>query len=140
MLVRLIYASRAHEAINTRLIEDILSTAQVHNPDNGITGLLCYSNNVFVQVLEGGREQVNRLFQALARDPRHHDVTLLQYQEVAERQYANWSMARVSLDKLNMSLLLRYSDGASLDPFSLSGESTARLLEALAQTGGIGRG
>lgn len=140
MLVRLIYASRAQEAINTRLIEDILSTAQVHNPDNGITGLLCYSNNVFVQVLEGGREQVNRLFQALARDPRHSDITLLHYQEVSERLYANWSMARVALDKLNMSLLLRYSEGARLDPFQVSGESTARLLEALAQAGGIGRG
>jgi hypothetical protein len=139
MLVRLIYASRASEAINTRLVEDILSTAQVHNPENGITGLLCYSDNVFVQVLEGGREQVNRLFQAMARDPRHSDVTLLQYREIDERLYANWSMARVALDKLNMSLLLRYSDGAKLDPFGLSGESTARLLEALAQAGGLGR-
>lgn len=138
MLVRLIYASRARETINQRLIEDILTAAQVNNPDNGITGLLCYSNNIFVQALEGGREQVNRLFQMLSRDPRHEDVTLLQYQEIDQRRYANWSMARVALDRFNMSLLLRYSDGTRLDPFAVGGESTALLLEALAQTGCLG--
>ncbi|TDR73266.1 BLUF domain-containing protein [Paludibacterium purpuratum] len=138
MLVRLIYASHTQEAISGRLIEDILSQAQVHNPTKGITGLLCYSRNTFVQVLEGGRDEVNRLFQLLAKDPRHQDVTLLSYEEIVERRYANWAMARVALDKLNMSLLLRYSDQAQLDPFTVSGESTARLLEALAEAGALG--
>lgn len=135
MLVRLIYASRTDESISNTLIEDILSAAQVRNPENGITGLLCYGNNVFVQALEGGREQVNRLFQLLARDARHHDVTLLQYQEIERRRFSNWSMARVALDKLNMSQLLCYSETASLDPFRVSGASTALLLEALADAG-----
>lgn len=139
MLVRLIYASRSDQLISNKLIEDILSAAQVHNPDNGITGLLCYSNNVFVQALEGGREQVNRLFQLLARDSRHHDVTLLQYQEIEQRRFSNWSMARVALDKLNMSQLLRFSETATLDPFAVSGNCTALLLEALADAGAKSR-
>jgi hypothetical protein len=139
MLVRLVYASRSDELISNRLIEDILSSAQVHNPENGVTGLLCYSNKVFVQALEGGREQVNRLFQNLARDPRHYDVTLLQYQEIEQRRFANWSMARVALDKLNMSQLLRFSETTTLDPFSVSGACTAHLLEALADAGAKSR-
>lgn len=138
MLVRLIYASHTQDTISGKLIEAILSQAQVHNPANGITGLLCYSQQTFVQVLEGGRAEVNRLFQLLARDPRHRDVTILKYEEIVERRYANWAMARVALDKLNMSLLLRYSDSALLDPFAVSGESTARLLEALAEAGALG--
>jgi hypothetical protein len=138
MLVRLIYASRSDEVITTKLVENILSASQVNNPNNGISGLLCYSDHVFVQALEGGREEVNRLFQLLAKDPRHHDVTMLQYQEIVQRRYANWSMARVSLDKLNLSLMLRYSSSTSLDPFRLSGESTALLLEALAESGALG--
>ncbi|BEV72707.1 MULTISPECIES: BLUF domain-containing protein [unclassified Paludibacterium] len=138
MLVRLIYASQTAETISAKLIEAILSQAQVHNPANGITGLLCYSQKTFVQVLEGGRTEVNRLFQLLAKDPRHQNVTLLQYEEIAERRYANWAMARVALDKLNMSLLLRFSDSPQLDPYSVSGESTARLLEALAEAGALG--
>jgi hypothetical protein len=138
MLVRLIYASRSDEVISTKLVENILSVAQVHNPDYGITGLLCYSNHVFVQALEGGRAEVNRLFQLLSKDPRHHEVTLLQYQEITERRYANWSMARVPLEKLNISLLLRYSSNTTFDPFRLSGESTALFLEALAESGALG--
>lgn len=139
MLVRLLYASRSDQEISNTLIEEVLSAAQVHNPENGITGLLCYGNNVFVQALEGGREQVNRLFQLLAKDQRHHDVTILQYQEIEQRRFANWSMARVPLDKLNMSQLLRYSETATLDPFCLSGACTALLLEALADAGAKSR-
>jgi len=138
MLVRLIYASRSPQAISNKLVESILSASQVNNPDSGITGLLCYSQQVFVQAIEGGRDEVNQLFQRLAKDPRHTDVTLLQYQEITQRRYANWSMARVALDKLNMSLLLRYSSAPSLDPFRLSGESTALLLEDLADSGALG--
>ncbi|MBV8049256.1 MAG: BLUF domain-containing protein [Paludibacterium sp.] len=137
MLVRLIYASHTQDAISGKLIDDILAQSQTRNPANGITGLLCYSQNTFVQVLEGGRAEVNKLFQLLAQDKRHQDVTLLKYEEITERRYANWAMARVALDKLNMSLLLRYSDQARLDPFSVSGESTARLLEALAEAGAL---
>jgi len=135
MLVRLIYASHAPEAVSAKVIGDILSEAQTHNLTHGITGLLCFSQNVFVQVLEGGRTEVNRLYQKLIRDNRHQDITLLKYEEIVERRYANWAMARVELDKINMSLLLRYSEQAGLDPYAVSGESTARLLEALADAG-----
>jgi hypothetical protein len=62
-------------------------------------------------------------------------VTILKYQEINERRFANWSMARIALDKLNMSLLLRYAPTAKLDPFAVNGESTALLLEALADAG-----
>lgn len=138
MLVRLIYASRSATDITSKLLADILSKAQVHNPEHGITGLLCYDNDIFVQVVEGGRAEVNGLFQQLACDPRHQDVTLLQYCEITERRYANWSMGMVALNKLNMSLLLRYSSNPQFDPFRVSGETTARLLETLADSGAMG--
>ncbi|KMN36141.1 blue light sensor protein [Chromobacterium sp. LK1] len=135
MLVRLTYCSRAHKSIDNDLVDDIMIAARKYNPAQGITGVLCYSKDVFVQSLEGGRAEVNLLYQKLAHDPRHHALTLLDYQEISQRRFANWSMAEVMMDKLNTSLLLRYSAQPRLDPFEQPGASTALLLEALAEAG-----
>ncbi|UGA38646.1 BLUF domain-containing protein [Chromobacterium haemolyticum] len=108
MLVRLTYCSRAHKSIDSDLVDDIMIAARKYNPAQGITGVLCYSKDVFVQSLEGGRAEVNLLYQKLAHDPRHQCLTLLDYQEVEQRRFANWSMAEVMMEKLNASLLLRY--------------------------------
>ena len=45
----------------------------------GITGVLCHGGDVFMQVLEGGRDAVNALYNKIVRDARHHDVALLHY-------------------------------------------------------------
>mgnify|MGYP003336824774 CR=1 FL=1 len=58
MLVRLLYVSRAVEADPTAATDSILGAARTHNLANGITGILCYSNELFMQVLEGGRGAV----------------------------------------------------------------------------------
>ena len=39
---------------------------------------------VFMQVLEGGREEVNRLYGKLLHDVRHTEVTLLDYAEISK--------------------------------------------------------
>ena len=78
MLVRLLYASRS-EGVTQETIEAILAQSRRHNPANGITGILCHSGDVFMQVLEGGRSAVNALYREICKDPRHDAVTLLHY-------------------------------------------------------------
>jgi hypothetical protein len=141
MLVRLLYASRAGEKLGSAEIDAILTRSRGHNPQHGITGVLCYSGELFMQVLEGGRAQVNALYTEIVRDPRHRDVTLLDYEEVAERHFAGWTMGRVNLAKINPSLLLKYSELPSLDPYAMSGKVSLALLEELISTAAIiGRG
>ncbi|WP_293764105.1 BLUF domain-containing protein [uncultured Aquitalea sp.] len=137
MLVRLIYASRANETITPALVKSILDVAHPRNAAQGVTGVMCYSDKVFVQALEGGRAEVNQLYQQICRDPRHHDVTLLEYREIEQRQFACWAMAQAPLDKKNAALLLRHSSSPVLDPFRLSGSTTAHLLEELGNSGGL---
>jgi hypothetical protein len=80
MLVRLLYASRAKKAPTPEEIEGILTQGRAHNASLGLTGILCWSGDVFMQVIEGGRGPVNALYRQIAADPRHTDV-LLQYPE-----------------------------------------------------------
>ena len=137
MLVRLLYASRAAEPVTADLLHTILRQSRQHNPAQGITGLLCCSGNVFLQVLEGGRSAVNRLYARLVADPRHRDVELLAYESIVERRFAGWSMGQVQLSRLNPALLLKYSATASLDPFTVPGTVSLALLDELVATASI---
>jgi hypothetical protein len=131
MLVRLLYASRAVDDVSQEELMTILSQSKAHNPASGITGVLCSSGRLFLQLLEGGRMQVNALYNQIAADRRHSDVVILSYEEISERKFANWSMGLVNLEQLNPSLLLKYSESATLDPYGVSGTASMALLHEL---------
>ncbi|MEX8494482.1 BLUF domain-containing protein [Sphaerotilus sp.] len=136
MLVRLLYASRT-DAVSPEMIESILAQSRAHNPALGITGILCHGGNVFMQVLEGGRDTVNALYNAIVRDGRHHDVMVLHYEEITERRFSGWTMGQVNLARTNPAIVLKYSDRPVLDPFSVSGRASLALLEDLIATASI---
>ena len=137
MLVRLLYASRAVPAIDHEELVTILRQSKTHNPSVGVTGVLCFSGGIFLQVLEGGRSAVNRLYNRIAADPRHTDVEVLLYEEIGERRFASWSMGQVNMSRLNPSLLLKYSATATLDPYSVSGKVSLALFEELVATASV---
>jgi len=131
MLVRLLYASRAVDHPDSGAVSAILQQSRQHNPLAGITGVLCHSERLYLQLLEGGREQVNQLYGRILGDRRHTAVTLLHYEEIRERRYAGWTMGQTNLDKLNPGLLLRYSALPAFDPYALSGASSLALIDEL---------
>lgn len=137
MLVRLLYASRAAQHLSTETVEAILAQSRAHNPEHGVTGILCYSGDIFMQVLEGGRDAVCELYNTIARDERHLNVRLLSYEEICERRFASWTMGQVNLAKVNPSTMLKYAKTAELDPFSCSGQASMALLDDLIATGAV---
>ena len=137
MLVRCLYASRPVGPLSRPFLDGILQKSRSKNPAFGITGILCVSDNLFVQALEGGRDEVCELFNAIVRDQRHQQVRLLSYEEVSERRFGNWVMGQVNAAKLNPGLLLKYFKRAELDPFDCSGQATMALLLELVATASI---
>ncbi|MGV3635640.1 MAG: BLUF domain-containing protein [Pseudorhodoplanes sp.] len=137
MLVRCLYASRPVKPVPSDLLDQILEQSRRNNPPRGITGLLCYTSDVFVQVIEGGRDEVCELFAAIVRDQRHAHVRLLSYEEIAERRFPGWTMGQVNVETVNRALLLKYSEKPILDPFASSGHATMSLLTELVASGAI---
>ncbi|MDE2369637.1 MAG: BLUF domain-containing protein [Burkholderiales bacterium] len=137
MLVRLLYASRAAAGTNAETQAAILHQSKAHNPVQGITGVLCFSEGIYMQVLEGGRGAVNGLYGRILRDPRHRDVELLSYEEIGERRFAAWSMGQVNLGRLNPALVLKYSERPTLDPYAVSGQVSMALFMDLVATAAI---
>jgi len=137
MLVRLLYASRAAAPLTAAVVDSILEQSRKNNAPHGITGMLCFSEDIFLQVLEGGRDAVCELFNTIVRDPRNVGVRLLSYEEIAERRFGGWTMGQVNVAKVNPSLLLKYATKATLDPFNCSGQASMALLNELIATAAV---
>ncbi len=137
MLVRLMYVSRAADSVNQNELVAILKKSKANNVGQGVTGVLCFSAGIFLQVLEGGRRAVSALYNKIANDPRHHDVVLLSYEEIGERSFAGWSMGRANLSRLNPALVMKYSETALLNPYAVSGQMSMALFNEMVASAAI---
>ena len=91
-LFQLIYVSAARPGLSEAEIERILSAARAHNPARGITGLLLFLEDAFLQILEGPEAEVRSLFDRIRMDPRHRQVLCLVTQAIPAREFQDWSM------------------------------------------------
>ena len=89
---RLIYASYAAPGLTEDDFDEIAAIAKENNKRLDITGVLVSCGSEFMQILEGYEPQVKKLFEHIARDPRHLDVTVISTDKVKERQFGEWSM------------------------------------------------
>ncbi len=90
---QLIYTSHATTEVTDQLLLDILLKADKNNRAKGISGLLLYSQNRFIQLIEARQKQtVEALFAKISKDIRHKNVEVLLRQESSELQIATWAM------------------------------------------------
>ncbi len=128
MLIRLLYISRAVGAVTTTVTGSILETARLHNRVAGITGVLCQVQGLFIQILEGERRAINRLYATLIKDKRHQDVELISIEEIETRKGPNWSMAHVIISESDPMVQLNHPE---FDPYAASSEQLKALIEDL---------
>jgi hypothetical protein len=110
----------------------ILLTAREHNPRYGIGGVLLQGRGIYLQILEGERGAVNRLYRCIAADPRHRDVELLHLEEITQRRFAGWSMAHVDLAADDVMVRLKHPE---FDPYSAPGSTVLALVDELLASG-----
>ncbi len=134
MLIRLIYASTAQDGVDLNEFKRILLHAQTNNHRRDLTGMLAFNSKIFLQALEGARDQVNELYAKLIRDPRHHSVTMLGYKEIEERHWSSWSMGFAAPNADNRALFLKYSQQSIFNPYGMKAEATEKMLMELAST------
>ena len=99
VLFSLVYTSRAVSPMSRDDLTGLLQQARAHNTAARLSGILLYRNQTFVQLLEGQRNRVEPLYDAIRRDPRHHEVTTVSTHEQLDRQFPDWSMAFDNLDE-----------------------------------------
>jgi hypothetical protein len=118
MLIRVIYVSTAVGPQTSTMTNAILKKAQAWNLANGITGVLCQGQGVFLQALEGERSTVTQLYSRIYADRRHTNVEMIHCESISKRRYENWSMAHVSLSDIDPATKIEWPE---FDPYSITG-------------------
>ncbi len=109
-MYHLVYISYVSRPLREDDLIDILNTSRLNNKKNGITGMLVYLNEKFIQVLEGEYEAVNNVYKEIASDVRHRKVTTILEGNTEQRIFKDWSMGFKKLDGQQFEELSGYKD------------------------------
>jgi hypothetical protein len=91
-MIHLIYASVETQGFSSAQLTDLLQKARAENERLHLTGMLLYSDGNFFQVLEGEPDAVDAMYKKLHLDKRHHQLTSILREPIANRYFADWSM------------------------------------------------
>lgn len=95
----ILYHSRLAPNAPLSCISDIIKAARSFNATHGLTGVLAFDGQHFLQYLEGPELPLQNLLVRLAQDPRHVNFTLQHRGRcTGERLFRNWSMGYALID------------------------------------------
>ena len=96
---QLVYISRAVKPFSTDELLELLKQARSRNAYLGITGMLLYKDQSFLQLLEGPESAVEEVYRSIQDDDRHIKMRCLMDSKVEQRAFNRWSMGFQNLDK-----------------------------------------
>ncbi len=108
-MYELLYTSVANHDFSSEELAGLLTGARATNKQEGITGLLVYHKREFMQLLEGEKEDVERIYSRIAEDPRHTSVNTFWQGEIPARTFRDWEMGFLNTDAIDLSDVSGYS-------------------------------
>jgi len=91
-MIRVTYLSQATPNFASIDLVYLLEQCHLNNPKRGLTGLLIFGNNTFLQTIEGEKNTVEELIEKISKDKRHTKFQVLSKQSIEKRQYSDWAM------------------------------------------------
>jgi hypothetical protein len=100
VLQRAIYVSDAVGAAGASIlsIAQILGVSDINNRRDELRGLLIFHRGQFLQLIEGARTDLDRLFTRLRADPRHENIRMLIDEAVTSEPVGVYPMAKVAVE------------------------------------------
>ncbi len=96
---RIIYCSQATYDFAPEELVELLRTVRELNLRAGLSGMLLYCSQSFLQMLEGDADALEATYARVAVDPRHQNLRLLMDAEVPTRLFPDWSMGFEHVDE-----------------------------------------
>ncbi|WP_411845539.1 BLUF domain-containing protein [Roseibacillus persicicus] len=92
MIFGIAYTSLALTNFDDKSLQELSQAAAEKNKSLDITGYLYYDNQLFMQYLEGRKEDVEALMTAIKDDPRHRVFVAVPLARIEKRIFPDWSM------------------------------------------------
>ena len=134
-LYRLIYVSQAVAGLEYPDFIQILQRSEFNNKQVGVTGMLVFGDTMFLQVLEGSRRNVSQTYNRILVDKRHVNAELIDFSEIAHRNFTVWSMKLIELNNQPEArdIILKYSNSQTFSPISMTGEQSLNFLREITE-------
>lgn len=94
-LQAVVYVSTATRLMGATQLESLLVESRDLNLESGVTGVLLYSNGVFMQHFEGAEAAMRTTYERIRGSRRHKDIVELLNEPVARRSFPDWQMGFV---------------------------------------------
>jgi hypothetical protein len=130
-LTRLVYFSKNKMPIDGSVavqLKQILASAIKNNAHLAVTGGLVFNRNYFMQVLEGDRSTVTKLFTTISGDTRHDQIELMDVKDARERLFGAWSMGFASTPELIKELWAKFDVQGEFNPKLLTGDQIVKII------------
>ncbi len=131
ILEQLIYQSEPTIDPTSKDLVKILRSARKRNARLQVSGALLYSGAYFVQVLEGSCDAINKVYDRLMRDPRHHTLRLISYRRIQARRFEDWRMAMIPPDQLYPEFVGKLGHDSAFMPRLLGPDALVDLIDLL---------
>lgn len=86
-----VYTSRAKQTFTSSDFAELGTVAASVNYCTGITGLLVFDGDRFIQALEGDAARVQAIMNRITKDPRHDNIAYVENTKIGQRQFDQWS-------------------------------------------------
>lgn len=114
-MIQIVYISSAVAPWSTEQLLELLQQCLKNNSARGVTGMLLYGEDTFLQALEGDDGVIDALVEKIARDPRHAKIQFLHRRPIERRQYADWSMGFKRISERELTGIKGLKDFAAKD-------------------------
>lgn len=125
----LVYVSTAKKMMEDADLLELLTQSRERNLKHNITGVLLYSEGTFMQVLEGERDDVYKIYGSIEQDLRHRNIIKLITGPADQRVFPNWSMAFASVNADTLEVIEGYFNSAKQSFEDDSKHSTVIMLK-----------
>lgn len=144
-LYEVIYVSRRSDGVtDADVVDRIILPAGRKNRLLDITGCIWFDQSRFLQLLEGPRDDVERVYREIQEDPRHTEVHTISAGPIAVRSFDRWSMRLVtgesdsSIEELADQFSSRALRSNRVEETEITPGMAARIRDRLAKMAGFG--
>ncbi len=95
---RIIYCSQAAYDFPPEELTALLAKSRANNERAGLSGMLLYCSQSFLQVLEGDEAVLEAVYAHILADARHTNLRLLMSEEVPAPLFPDWTMGFEHVD------------------------------------------
>ncbi len=99
---RIIYCSQATHDVSPDELVALLELSRRNNEAAGLSGMLLYSSQSFLQVLEGEAAQLHATYDRIIADTRHTALRLLLDAGVPAPLFPDWTMGFEHVDDIDL--------------------------------------